>query len=56
MKRYEVKIDILNKDYSDSLLVAIARMGYAPYINEEDNIICFVVSEEDLSEVFYDRV
>lgn len=50
-KRFEIKIEILNKDYSDSLIVALARQGYAPYINEEDNIICFTISEDELTEI-----
>ena len=51
MKRFEVKIEILNKDYVDSLIVALARQGYAPYLNEEDNMVCFTISEEELQEI-----
>ena len=51
MKKYEVKIDILNKDYVDSLIVALARQGYAPYINESDNVACFTITNEELQEV-----
>ena len=29
------KIGILNKDYVDSLIVALASQGYASYVNEE---------------------
>lgn len=50
-KKFEIKIGILNKDYSDSLIVALARQGYAPYINEEDNIICFTIGEDELREI-----
>ena len=50
-KRFEIKIGILNKDYSDSLIIALARQGYAPYINEEENIICFAISEDELIEI-----
>lgn len=51
MKSYELKIEILNKDYADSLIIALARQGYAPYINEEENVICITITEEELTEV-----
>ncbi len=39
---YEFTIHILNKDYIDSLVVALARQGYAPYITEDrDYILVF---------------
>lgn len=50
-KRFEIRIEILNKNYSDSLIVALVRQGYAPYINEEENIICFIISEDELYEI-----
>jgi len=35
MKRYELKIDILDVSYIDPLIVCLARQGYAPYYNAE---------------------
>ena len=49
--RYEITINILNKYYCDSLIVALARQGYAPCINEEDNVICFTIDEVELTEI-----
>lgn len=46
MKRYELKIEVLNKDYVDSLIVSLARQGYAPYIGYDDNIYIEVDSEQ----------
>lgn len=51
MKRYEIKIEILNKDYVDNLIVALVRQGYDVYLNEEENVICFTIMEEDIKEV-----
>lgn len=51
MKKFELSIEIINKDYVDSLIVALARMGYAVYLNEDDNVVCFTVTDEELQEV-----
>ena len=34
MNKYELKIEIKNEAYVDSILVGLARQGYAPYISE----------------------
>ncbi len=42
--RYEVKIDILDARYINSLVVALARQGYAPYYNADEGdkgVVCF---------------
>lgn len=51
MKRFELRIEIFDKDYIDILIIALARQGYAPYINEDDNLVCFTVDEDDLQEI-----
>jgi len=51
MKRYEIKIEILNKDYVDSLIVSLCRQGYDVYFNKEDNVVCFTIMDEDLTEI-----
>ena len=51
MKRFEFKISILNKDYVDNLIICLARQGYAPYIREEDNVVCITISNEELVEL-----
>lgn len=51
MKRYELKIEILNKNYIDQLIVSLVRQGYDVYLNEDDNIVCFTISEESLTEI-----
>lgn len=49
--RYELTIDIINKDYVDVLIVALARQGFAPYVNEENNIVGFSINEENLTKI-----
>lgn len=48
--RYEFKIQILDKKYTDILVVALARQGYAPYITEDDEV-CIEVSNDELEEL-----
>lgn len=56
MKQYELKINILNKSYVNQLIVALVRQGYDVYLNEEENVVCFTIREEDLTEIEYTRI
>jgi len=50
MNRYEINIYIADKDYVDSLIVALARHGYDVYYNKEsDNAVCFTGDEENVT-------
>jgi len=51
MKRYEMRINILDKNYIDSLIVALVRNGNSVYFNSEENVVCYTVSEEDIEEI-----
>lgn len=51
MARYEIRIGILNKDYVDSLIVGLVRQGYAPYLNEDEGVVCYTISEDELTKV-----
>ena len=51
MKKYEIHIEILNKNYVDNLIVALVRQGYDVYLNEDDNVVCFTIMEEELTEI-----
>lgn len=54
MKRYELTIRILNRDYIDSLVTSLVRQGYSVYLNQNDNevnTLHFEVSDEDLIEI-----
>ena len=48
MKQYEIKIEILDKDYIDSLIVSLVRQGYEVYLNKEDNAVYFTIVEKHL--------
>ena len=51
MTKYEIGIHILDKDYIDSLIVALARQGYAPYYNEDNGVVCFTATSEEVCEI-----
>jgi len=51
--RFEFKIEILNADYVDDLVISLARQGFAPYITDEGDV-CITVSDDDLHEVKYE--
>jgi len=42
-KRYEFRIYILDKKYIDSLIVDLARQGFAPYYNKGENAVYFEI-------------
>ena len=48
-KKYELSIKILDEKYVDSLVIALARQGYAPYIGDES--VCFEVTSDELVEL-----
>jgi len=33
------------------LIAALVRQGYDVYLKEEDNVVCFTITEEDLTEI-----
>jgi hypothetical protein len=43
---YELKIKILAKEYVDTLVIALARQGYAPYITDEGDVCITIVDDE----------
>jgi len=50
MKRYELSIEILDKNYVDNLIIALVRQGYAVYIGDDDKVY-FEIGEKDLREI-----
>lgn len=49
--QFEVSMEVLDPVYVDSLIVCLARMGYAPYYNDEDKKVCFTVQRTDLKAI-----
>ena len=48
--RYELKMEILDEDYVDNLIICLARQGYAPYLSD-DGDICVTVDSDDMHEI-----
>ena len=51
MKRYEFSIEILDEDYTNELIVALTRQGYAPYLSSEKHALYITISEDELDEI-----
>lgn len=51
MKRFEISIYIVDKNYIDSLIVALVRQGYEVYYNEDENKVCYIADKEELIEI-----
>jgi len=48
--KYEVAINILDKEYTDQLIIALVHQGYSVYYNEENNVVCFSATEDEITE------
>lgn len=55
VEKYEIAIDVLDKNYIDSLIVALVRQGYNVYYNEESNVVCFTAGEFEVRELKIDK-
>ena len=53
--RYEMKIQVLDPAYVDSLIVALVRQGYGVYYNEDENVVCYTISDDELTEIKYTK-
>lgn len=53
--RYEIPIYIIDKDYIDTLIVALVRQGHDVYYNEDDNRVCFTMDEGDMNKILEDK-
>jgi len=54
--RYEVKVDILDEDYLDPLIVSLVRNGYDVYMSWDSfhggkKEVCFCVVDEDMKPI-----
>ena len=48
---YEISIKILDKNYVDSLIVALVRQGYEVYLSIDGDAVCYGATDEDVREV-----
>ena len=49
MNRCEIKIDIIDDNYKDELIVALVNQGYEVYYNSFENCVCYIVNREDVN-------
>ena len=45
--RCEIKIDVLDETYIDTLIVSLVRQGYSVYYRKEDRCVCFTCDYDD---------
>ena len=51
MKRYELSIEIDDKEYVDTLIVALARQGFSPYIAYDKKCVCIQIDDTMMEEI-----
>jgi len=51
MEKYEVAIHISDKKYINSLVVALVRQGYSVYLNDDENVVCFTATDEEVTKL-----
>lgn len=49
--RYELKINILDKNYTDQLIIALVRQGYAVYYHEDEKVVCCTITDDELTKL-----
>jgi hypothetical protein len=52
----QVSINIIDKDYIDSLIVALVRQGYSVFYNADDNIVGYTTDESELTAIRYEKI
>ena len=51
MKKYEVTITIMDKSQLDPLIVGLVRQGYSVYYNEDEDVLCYNTTDDEVTEV-----
>ena len=54
MKRYDVAIKVLDKKYVDQLIVSLARQGYSVYYREDDEVVGFTATDDEITDADLD--
>lgn len=49
--KYELKIQVLDKNYIDQLITALVRQGYCVYYREDENVVCCEITDDELTEL-----
>lgn len=50
MKTHEISIFIDDKDYIDSLIISLVRMGYEAYLSYDKDAVCFTTCGDEVKE------
>jgi len=53
-REYEIRIKIINDDFTNDLVVALVRQGYAVYLNDDD--VCYSAHEDEVTEIKVDMI
>jgi len=51
MKRFELSMRVLDKEYVDTLIVSLVHQGYDIYYNAEEGVVCMTIDESELIEI-----
>jgi len=51
MKTHEISIFIDDKNYVDSLIISLVRMGYEAYLSYDKDAVCFTTCGDEVKEI-----
>jgi hypothetical protein len=54
-REYEIRIKIINDDFTNDLIVALVRQGYSVYLSDNEEI-CYTAHEEEVTEIKVDMI
>jgi hypothetical protein len=49
--RSEIRLKCVNNEYIDSLIISLVRQGYEVYLRSEDNEVCFLIDNEEITPI-----
>jgi len=49
--KYEIAIKMQDNSQLDALIVGLVKQGYAVYYNEEEGVLCFTTTDEEVTEL-----
>ena len=54
-KRFEISVDVSDSEYIDPLVISLVRQGYEVYYNSSESLVCFIVEEQNVTEIKLDK-
>jgi hypothetical protein len=52
----QVSINIIDKDYIDSLIVSLVRQGYSVFYCSDNNVVGYTTDESELTAIKYEKI